>query len=91
MTLALLCLGLILAMPAPAQDTGGATLEEITVTAQRREQNLQDVGTSITAFGAKDMQNLGLTDVTDIAAQTPGLQFNQYGATITVYNLRGVS
>jgi len=91
MTSALLCLGLILAMPAPAQDTGGATLEEVTVTAQRREQNLQDVGTSITAFGAKDMQSLGLTDVTDIAAQTPGLQFNQYGATITVYNLRGVS
>jgi len=81
----------IVALPAPAQETGGTTLEEITVTARRREQNLQDVGTSITAFGAKDLQNLGLEDVTDIAGQTPGLQFNQYGATITVYNLRGVS
>jgi iron complex outermembrane recepter protein len=66
-------------------------LAEIIVTAQRREQNLQDVGTSVTAFDANSVERLGLKDVTDIVGQTPGMQFNQYGATVTVYNLRGVS
>lgn len=66
-------------------------LAEIVVTAQRREQNLQDVGTSVTAFDAHTLAQLGFKDVTDIAGQVPGLQYNQYGATVTIYNLRGVS
>jgi iron complex outermembrane receptor protein len=66
-------------------------LAEIIVTAQKREQNLQDVGTSVTAFDGAALEQLGLKDVTDIAGQVPGLQYNQYGATVTIYNLRGVS
>src|SRR6202790_4607109 len=66
-------------------------LAEIIVTAQRREQNLQDVGTSVTAFDANTLEQLGVKDVTDVAGQVPGLQYNQYGATVTIYNLRGVS
>lgn len=66
-------------------------LGEIVVTAQRREQNLQDVGTSVTAFDAHTLEQLGFKDVTDVAGQVPGLQYNQYGATVTIYNLRGVS
>ena len=69
----------------------GDKLEEIIVTAQKREQNLQDVGASVTAFDTATLQRLGLHGVTDIVEQVPGLQFNQYGATVTVYNLRGVS
>jgi len=77
---------------ASTQDPStGDKLEEITVTAQKREQNLQDVGTSVTAFESAGLQRLGLHNVTDIAEQVPGLQFNQYGSTVTVYNLRGVS
>jgi iron complex outermembrane recepter protein len=67
------------------------TLQEITVTAQRRVQNLQDVGTSITAFDAKELANLKLTDATDLVAHVPGLQFNWFGPSLLVYNLRGVS
>ncbi len=66
-------------------------LDEIIVTAQRREQNMQDVGTSVTAFDANTIEKLGFKDVTDIVGQVPGMQFNQYGATVTIYNLRGVS
>jgi len=82
---------LLAMVPAHPQEAGGTVLEEVTVTAQRREQNLQEVGASITAFDSHQLKDLGLQDVTDIANQTPNLQFNQYGATITVYNLRGVS
>ena len=76
---------------AQTSATASDVLGEIVVTAQRREQNLQDVGTSVTAFDSRTLENLGLKDVTDVASQVPGLQFNQYGATVTIYNLRGVS
>ncbi len=66
-------------------------LPEIVVTAQKREQNLQDVGTSLTALDSSTLQSLGMKDVTAIAGQVPGMQFNQFGATVTIYNLRGVS
>jgi len=76
----------------PERDsTQGPRLEEIVVTAQKREQSLQAVGTSITALDATALSRLGMTDVTSVASQTPGMQFNQYSPTITVYNLRGVS
>ncbi len=66
-------------------------LPEIVVTAQKREQNLQDVGTSLTAIDSRLLQSLGMKDPTAIAGQVPGMQFNQFGATVTIYNLRGVS
>src|ERR1700722_5002832 len=85
---------------APAGLAGGAAdapgdstvkLDEIVVTAQKREQNLQDVGTSVTALDSAALAKLGLKDVTELAMQVPGLQYNQFGATVTVFNLRGVS
>jgi len=92
---ALLAIATLLALPCTwaqevAEETGDK-LSEIIVTAQRREQNLQDVGTSVTAFDGAALQQLGLKNVTDVASQVPGLQYNQYGATVTIYNLRGVS
>jgi iron complex outermembrane recepter protein len=75
------------AEPAENEDK----LPEIIVTAQKREENLQDVGTSLTAIDANSLRSMGMTDPTAIAGQVPGMQFNQFGATVTIYNLRGVS
>jgi len=50
-------------------DTGA-----IVVTAQRREQRLQDVGLSVTAFSAETLQNLGVDDSTAIAEFVPNLE-----------------
>ena len=59
---ALLFLGIpVIAAHAQVQDS----LVEIIVTAQKREQNLQDVGTSIAALTSEQIQQLGLTD-TDV-------------------------
>ena len=77
------------AADAPGEAT--VKLDEIVVTAQKREQNLQDVGTSVTALDSAALAKLGLKDVTELAMQVPGLQYNQFGATVTVFNLRGVS
>ena len=52
-----------------------AALEEVIVTAQKREQNLQDVGVSVTAFSGKQIDEFGFTNSVDIVAQTPNLSF----------------
>ena len=71
--------------------TGGA-LEEIVVTAQKREQNLQDVGISVTAFTGNQIRALGFTNTTDIVAMTPGLTYTVPNAESSQINffLRGV-
>ena len=68
-----------------------AVLEEIIVTAQKREQNLQDVGISVTAFTGEQLDNLGATNTTDITQQAPGLQLFTYTPSLIVFNIRGVS
>lgn len=66
-------------------------LEEVVVTAQKREQNLQDVGVSVTAFSGDQMQKLGFVESKDIIAQTPGLELLNYGGgSIVSFNIRGV-
>ena len=68
-----------------------AVLEEIIVTAQKREQNLQDVGISVTAFSGQQLDNLGATNTTDITQQSPAVQLFTYTPSIIVFNIRGVS
>ena len=68
-----------------------AVLEEVIVTAQKREQNLQDVGISVTAFTGEQLANLGVANTTDITQQVPGLQLFTYTPGVIVFNVRGVS
>ncbi|MFM7274286.1 MAG: TonB-dependent receptor, partial [Gammaproteobacteria bacterium] len=51
----------------------GQVMEEIVVTAQKREQNLQDVGISISAFSGEQMEKLGYENAQEITAMTPGV------------------
>jgi iron complex outermembrane recepter protein len=74
-----------------AQEQPTEVLAEVTVTAQKREQRLQDVGTSITALDGSQLTQLGMTSTTDVARQVPGMQVNQYSPTITTFNIRGVN
>lgn len=56
-----------------AQDSSSAALEEIIVTAQKREQSLQDLPLSVTALSADDLQRAGAVNLTDIRTLVPGL------------------
>ena len=49
-------------------------LEEVVVTAQKREQSVQDIGIAITAFTGDDIRELGYTSALDVSLQTPGLE-----------------
>ncbi|MBM4195931.1 MAG: TonB-dependent receptor [Gammaproteobacteria bacterium] len=64
-----IALGIVAAAPA------SAAVDEILVTAQRREQNLQDVGLAVTAFSAQDVRNQGFASSVDITHMTPNLNY----------------
>lgn len=67
-------------------------LEEIIVTAQKREQNIQDVGISITAFTGDQMRALGMKDSFDIASFTPGVHLSgNLAGQNTQFTIRGVT
>ena len=68
-----------------------AVLEEIVVTAQKREQNVQDVGISVTAMSGSLLEDLQLDNMQEIAQQIPGLQLQTYTPAFTIFNLRGIS
>ncbi|MFT5572284.1 MAG: iron complex outermembrane receptor protein [Cryomorphaceae bacterium] len=89
--LSAVALGVMLATSVPAKS---ALLEEIVVTAQKREQGLQDVGVSITAFTGQQMEALGWENSLDVAAQTPGLTTTSNTGdpgNIALFSIRGVS
>ena len=75
---------------AGAQDSGGSSaLPEIIVTAEKREQSIQEVPAAISALGADEIQTRGIRDVQDLQFQTPDLQSgNTVG--ITQIAIRGV-
>ena len=52
------------------------TLDTIVVTAQKREQNAQDVPVSITAISGQDLVSLGITESEDLGQFIPGLEIN---------------
>ncbi len=71
--------------------TGAAPFEEVVVTAQRREQNIQDVGIAVTPLGEDALQNLNITTATDIVRAVPSLKMNAYSTSQVVFNIRGVA
>ncbi|MCR3961303.1 hypothetical protein NUK42_21540, partial [Aeromonas veronii] len=64
-------------------------VEEIIVTAQKREENLQSVPISIQAFSGDNLDARGVTDATSLGRITPGLTITQAVGFTLIY-LRGV-
>ncbi len=78
----------LLGTNAWAQST---VLEEITVTAQKREQLVNDVGIAITTFSGDQMDALGFETSTDLIAYTPGVSLaGDIGGQRAIFNIRGV-
>ena len=67
------------AVEPAATETPETGIAEIVVTAQRREQNLQRVPISVSAFGAADIKNKGLTDLSRLEGLVPGFTFGRSG------------
>ena len=68
-----------------------ASLDEVIVTAQKREQSLQDVPISVQALGSMKLQQLNVTNFDDYANLLPSVSFiNQRPGFAQVY-MRGVA
>ncbi|MEM9529732.1 MAG: TonB-dependent receptor [Pseudomonadota bacterium] len=79
--------GALLASAAQAQ-----VLEEVVVTAQKRDQDIQDVGIAITAFTGAQMKALGVEQSFDIASFTPGVHISgNLAGQNTQFTIRGVT
>ena len=76
--------------PEPEKKARLVGIEEIVVTAQRREESLQEVPISITVFDAKQLANANITNSSDLAAYTPSLSTNpRFGADNATFSIRG--
>lgn len=72
--------------PAPGEEV------EITVTAQRREQSLQDIPMSVSAFSGEQLEEFGVTQATDIARFTPGVSATgAQGGFLQTFSIRGLT
>ena len=68
----------------------GNVLEEVIVTATRREQNIQDIGLSISAFNSEQLAKAGVTDVSRLPFLVAGLTYATAGNDAK-FNLRGAN
>ena len=85
-----LVVGAVLAGNAIAADESG--LAEIVVTAQKRAQNAQDVGISLSAISGSDLQTLGAAIATDITRSIPAVVMTQpNGPSSFSLSIRGVT
>lgn len=66
------------------------SLEEIVVTATKRNEDVQDVPLAITAFSGEYMRSVNLDDVKDLISFTPGVTGNSKDSFIDAVSIRGV-
>ena len=75
--------------PVPPQDEEATQLEDIVVTVERREQNLQNYAGTATALSGEDLKAIGVQDIADLEGRVPGLSVANNGGNIEIY-IRGV-
>ncbi|WP_297801197.1 TonB-dependent receptor [uncultured Brevundimonas sp.] len=88
-----LVIGAGMAAPAMAQSNtqdDAVSLGEVVVTAQRREQSLQEVPLAITAFGSEALERTAATGIQDVAGKVPGVTLTQFNIGEPQIFIRGV-
>ena len=94
---ALLCcgwsLGGLFAGVATAQQSRSDTgqLEEIVVTAEKREATIETTAISLTAVSGADIVNRGFTDLASLMQTVPGVSLRTSGPGMTEFEMRGVA
>jgi iron complex outermembrane receptor protein len=77
-------------VPAIAQEPAAETVEEITVTARRREERAQDVPIALTAISAQTLEASGALTLGQVQQLAPSLQVFSFNPRNTNVNVRGL-
>ena len=77
-------------VPADQAASSGGDWNEIVVTANKREQNLNDIGVTAAVVGGEAIRQQNLTSLADIATRIPSLSYAAAPNGTPVYTLRGV-
>jgi outer membrane receptor protein involved in Fe transport len=81
----------VAAAPTPApSNASGTTIGELVVTAQRREENLQDTPVAVSAFSAQTLRNEKLEGGNDLLLQVPNSNFTRTNFGSFNFKIRGV-
>ena len=80
---------LAIALQALAEEPKPRTIEEVVVTAQKTEQNIQNVPISVTAIDGEFVKQAALTDLVDIVQYAPNVQFYESSSLFASFNIRG--
>lgn len=81
----------LIGVPAQAQQPKKRALEEITVTATRVEESLQDVPIAVSALGGDDIEELGITNFSDYVLQLPSVTAGGSGPGQNTIYIRGIA
>ena len=87
----LLAMAIMAACSAPAISEDSYVLEEITVTAQKRAESVQEVPIAISAMSANFIQDVGAQDINDLGIHTPGLETRVTQPTQPRFSIRGIA
>ena len=80
----------VFSQPALAQDAD-AVLDEITVTARRMQESLQDVPSSVSTMSADFVRQQGIETVNDVIELSPGATYTSLHKGQHDYSMRGIS
>ena len=90
----LACTATIIAQAVGAQEAApqsGSGIEEIVVTAQKYKSTILDTPISMSAMSGDQMAAAGITTVTDVARDVPGLSMRSAGPGLTEFEARGLA
>ena len=86
------CLWMSFAVLQALPLVASAQIEEIVVSTRRKEESLQDVPIAVSAITSEQIQQQGITDLKDVVASQPSVQFDQsFGPSDNRITIRGLS
>ena len=78
-------------LAAPAAMAQQSTLEEIVVTATKREEGIQDIPISVMVLGEQQLEDLNITDMEDYVSMLPNVSYVSLGPGSGNVYIRGIS
>jgi iron complex outermembrane receptor protein len=83
--------GVPAAFAAAAEAATGPVVEELVVTAQKREENIQDVPVAVTAFSTKKLEDLHVSNFDDYVKFLPSVAYQSSSPGFSTVYMRGIS